>query len=105
MARTAFTLRLESDERIALESLSKIEGRPINQILNDAIKSYLSRRGEKERLLQASLERLREYRQRDPNFEQAIDAFVEAEMTIKDPLEGTVHLGHIIDGKLVQSVD
>ena len=99
MARSAFTLRIDSDERVALENLSKIEGRPINQILNDAIKSYLGRRGEKERTLQASLDRLREYRERDPNFEQAIDAFVDAEVTMKDPLEGTPHLGRPVDSK------
>ena len=47
MARSAFTLRLPSDERVALENLSKVEGRPMNQLLNEAIKSYLSRRGQK----------------------------------------------------------
>jgi hypothetical protein len=39
MARVPFTLRIEREERIALEDLSKVVGRPINQLLNDAIKS------------------------------------------------------------------
>jgi predicted transcriptional regulator len=55
MARTAFTLRIDAKERVALVSLSRVEGRPINQLLNEAIKSYLSRGGRKERSLEADL--------------------------------------------------
>ena len=40
MARIPFTLRIEAEERAALENLSKIEGRPVNQLLNEAIKSF-----------------------------------------------------------------
>jgi len=45
MARISFTLRIEAEERAALENLSKIEGRPVNQLLDEAIKSFLVRRG------------------------------------------------------------
>ena len=88
MARIPFTLRIDAEERSALENLSKIEGRPINQLLNDAIKSYLRLRGKKERSLEAQLANLRAYRKRDPKFERAIAAFVEAEASLEDPLEG-----------------
>ena len=54
MARTPFTLRIDAEERVALESLSKIEGRPINQLLNEAIKSYLSPAGSKRTSLEAN---------------------------------------------------
>jgi hypothetical protein len=99
MARIPFTLRIDPEERAALESLSKIEGRPINQLLNEAIKSYLSRRGRKERSLEANLVRLRAYRKKDPGFRRAIAAFVEAEASFEDPLEGEPINGQFVDGQ------
>jgi hypothetical protein len=100
MPRIPFTLRIDAEERAALESLSKIEGRPINQLLNEAIKSYLSRRREKERSLEANLAGLRAYRKRDPGFERAIAALVEAEASLEDPLEGELIEGQFIEGQL-----
>ena len=88
MARTAFTLRIDAEERAALKILSKLERRPINQLLNEAIKSYLSRKGHNERSLAADLQRLDAYRKKDPKFRRAIKKFAEAEATVKDPLEG-----------------
>ena len=88
MAKTPFTLRIDTKERVALENLSKVERRPINQILNEAIKLYLSRKGQKESSLEANLMALRTYRKQDPEFRHAIGAYVEAEATQKDPLEG-----------------
>jgi predicted transcriptional regulator len=88
MARTAFTLRIDPEERAALKILSKLERRPINQLLNEAIKSYLSRKGRKERSLESDLRRLDNYRKKDPKFRRAITQFAEAEATVNDPLEG-----------------
>ncbi len=88
MVRVPFTLRIEREERIALEHLSKVVGRPINQLLNDAIKSYLHQQSPKERSLEANLDRLRAYREQDPGFQRAITRFVEAEVSADDPLEG-----------------
>ena len=93
MARTPFTVRIGAKERAALENLSKIEGRPINQILNEAIKGYLLSRGRKERSLEANLAGLRAYRKQDPGFRRAMDAFAEAEAGLEDPLEGRSHRG------------
>ena len=42
---------------------------------------------------------LREYRKQDPGFECALDAFVEAEATLEDPLEGDPIIGDFIDGQ------
>ena len=103
MARSAFTLRLPSAERDALETLSKIEGRPMNHLLNDAVKSYLRRTGEQERSLNENLERLRAYRKRDPEFKKAIAAFVEAELREADPVEGVPVRGSFVDGQLVEA--
>ncbi len=88
MARVPFTLRIEREERIALEHLSKVVGRPINQLLNDAIKSYLHQQSPMERSLEANLEQLRTYRKHDPWFQRAIAQFVEAEVSAGDPVEG-----------------
>ena len=88
MSRAAFTLRIDSQERNALKHLSKIEGRPINQLLNEAIKIFLRQKGRNERSLEASLASLDAYRKKDPGFKRAIAALVDAEATLKDPLEG-----------------
>ena len=40
MARVPFTLRIDQEERTALEHLSALEGRPVNQLLNEAIKTH-----------------------------------------------------------------
>jgi predicted transcriptional regulator len=100
MARVPFTLRIDARERAALQNLSKVEGRPINQLLNEAIKIYLSRRGQKERELEATLADLRAYRKQDPGYRRAIAAFVEAEATLDDPLEGEPVEGHFVKGQL-----
>ena len=85
MARTALTLRIDEPERDALRRLSNVEGRPINELVIEAIRSYL---GQKSRTLEAHLKTLRKYRRKDPKFRRAIAAFVETETSQKDPLEG-----------------
>jgi|GEM_PF-650718 hypothetical protein len=99
MSQIALTLRIDADQGAALENLSKVEGRPVDQLLDEAITSYLSRRGKKEPSLEANLAALREYRKQDPGFERALDAFVEAEATLEDPLEGEPIIGDFIDGQ------
>ena len=44
----------------------------------------------KKRNLEACIDRLRAYRLTDPGFRKAAAAFVEAEATCEDPLEGQV---------------
>jgi len=88
MSRTAFTLRIDAKERNALKHLSQIEGRPVNQLLIEAIQIYLNQKGRKERSLEASLNSLRAYRRQDPRFKRAIEAFAEAEGNRSDPVEG-----------------
>jgi len=100
MARIPFTLRIDAKERAALQDLSKVEGRPINQLLNEAIKVYLSRMRRKERDLEANLASLRAYRKQDPGFRRAIAAFVEAEASLEDPLEGEPIEGQFVDGEI-----
>ena len=100
MARTALTLKIDAEEQTALENLSKVEGRPVNQLIHEAIKNYLSRLGQKERGSGATLAGLRDYRIRDVGFQRAIDAFVDAEAGLDDVLEGEPINGEFIDGQL-----
>jgi predicted transcriptional regulator len=100
MARVAFTLRIDAEEREALENLSRIEQRPVNQLLNEAVKSFLFLRRPKERNLEATLARLRAYRVRDPQFHEARKAFVEAEATGIDPIEGEPIEGNLVNGQV-----
>ena len=61
----------------------------MNKLVNEAVRAYLDQRGRKaERDLEACLANLRAYRKRDPDFEQAIEAFAKAEVNAKDPIEG-----------------
>jgi predicted transcriptional regulator len=100
MARVALTLRIDAEERAALESLSKVERRPVNQLLNEAVRNFLLRRRPKDRSLQANLERLRACRERDPQFRRARKAFVEAEASVDDPLEGEPIEGQLVNGRV-----
>jgi len=99
MSQIALTLRIDADQGAALENLSKVEGRPVDQLLDEAITSYLKRRAQKGPSLEANLAALREYRKQDPGFERALEAFVEAEATLEDPLEGEPIIGDFINGK------
>ena len=61
----------------------------MNQLVNEAVKMNVDR-GSREaaRDLEASLASLKAYRLQDPDFEEAIEAFAEAEASVADPLEG-----------------
>ena len=61
-----------------LNKLSKLLHKPLNKLANEAIREYVDRRiAEVELDLASTLEDLRAYRKRDPNFEHSIEAFVE----------------------------
>ena len=60
----------------------------MNRLVNEAGAVYLKQRSlEVERDLQTTLNSLRSYRQRDPDFKKAIDAFIDAEASLKDPIK------------------
>ena len=101
MERISFTLRIAPDERAALENLSKIEKRPMNQLVNDAIKLYLSQPRRKEKRLQATLEKLQQYRKRDPGYKRAKAEYIDAEASLgRDPLDGEILEGEIVNGEV-----
>ena len=89
MSTKAFTVRFDAGVQTALTALSKTLRRPVNKLVNEAVRAYLDQRGRKaEHDLEASLADLRAYRKRDPDFEQAFVAFAKAEASMKDPIEG-----------------
>jgi predicted transcriptional regulator len=105
MSRKASTFRIDPPVQSALENLSRILKRPMNRLVNEALEYYLERRSrDVERDLEATLARLRAYRKRDPHFERAIAAVVDAEARFgkDDPAEGEVVIGTLVDGRLVE---
>lgn len=90
MTRKPFTLRLDNATHATLAHLSEELHRPMNQLVQEALGDYLDRKSrEVERQLGERLDRLRRYRQQDPGFEHAIDAFAKAEVLNDDAAEGT----------------
>jgi hypothetical protein len=68
MTRIPRTLNIGSEERAALEDLSKMEGRPVNELLNEAMKHYLGWRGVEMRNSEDNtLSALRAYRKQAPD--------------------------------------
>lgn len=90
MARKATTYRIDPVVQSGLAILSKVLGRPQNQLVNEAVRDFVARRSrEIEVDLEATLESLRAYRKSDPRFERAIADYVDAEASLtEDPAEG-----------------
>lgn len=89
MERRPFTFRLEDELYSALSALSSVTKRSMNQLVTEAVAVYVKRTSrEVERDLEKTLEQLRQYSRKDPDFEQAIAGFAKAEATLNDPLEG-----------------
>jgi predicted transcriptional regulator len=105
MAAKASTFRIEPIVQAGLENLSRVLKRPMNQLVNEAVKDYVHRRSrDVERALESTLASLRAYRERDPHFEEAIAAFArnEARYAKEDPAEGEVVVGKLVNGELVE---
>lgn len=108
MNRKASTFRIEPSVRNALEHLSEVLNRPMNQLVNEALEDFVAQRSRQvEQDLEATLARLRAHRARDPHFKEAIAAAVEAEAQHgrDDPAQGEVVLGKLVKGQLVESAE
>lgn len=90
MTRKATTYRIDPAVQEGLSILSKVLGRPRNQLVNEAVRDFVIRRSKEVEVdLEATLKSLRDYRKSDPNFERAIADYVDAEASLKeDPAEG-----------------
>ncbi|MFZ0303565.1 MAG: ribbon-helix-helix domain-containing protein [Terracidiphilus sp.] len=103
MARIPFTLRIDAEELAALKHLRELNGKPISELLDQAIKIYLRKRSSKEPRLERGLSALQKYRKRDRGSEGAIAAFVGAEARLEDPIEGKPVEGHFVGGQFQQA--
>jgi predicted DNA-binding protein len=93
--KKATTFRLNEDVQAGLDLISHLHHRPKNKLVNEAVAEYVARQAhETGQALADMLSRLGSHQYSDPNFEQAIDAFVEAEASCEkneDPMEGSHH--------------
>lgn len=104
MLRKSTTVRLEPTLQEGLEKLSKVLKRPMNQLVNEALQDYVSRRThEVEQDLSKTLATLRAYRRRDPKLKRAITAAAKSEVqhAAEETVEGTVVVGDLVDRQLV----
>ena len=91
MSVKASTHRFDPEVQTALSHLSKLLKQPKNRLINEAVKLYVQQRSQEvEKQLETTLKALRSYRQKDPDFENAIGSFVKAEARLgsSDPVEG-----------------
>jgi predicted transcriptional regulator len=89
MTKRASTFRIDADVQGQLATLSRILRRPMNSLVNEAVRAYVEQRSRVVEVeLEADLASLRAYRRGDPDFEQAIVDFAKAEVAGDDPVEG-----------------
>lgn len=90
----AMTLRVDERLKAQLIKLGELRNTPVNKLINQALQQFVVKESfviEEE--LEASLQALRQYREQDPNFEQAIREEAEAELAMEhDPAQGDVDL-------------
>jgi len=105
MERKPFTLRLKPELYKALQSLSDVEHRSMNDIAAEAVsKLVISESKLVARKLEKTIANLRAYAERDPGFEQAIAEFAAAEAQHDDPLEGSAVVKDVAVRRQVQAL-
>ena len=89
MERKTLTLRLPPKLYSALSTLSGVAHRSMNDLISEAVQRFVITESEAQaRDMEKTLERLRTYRESDPNFKKALAEFFEVEVKYDDPLEG-----------------
>ena len=90
MIRKATTFRLDPDVQAALAVLSEVQGRPQNQLVNEAVKELVSKRTRAVEIdLESTLARLRAHRLNDPAGEKSMATAMSSEAAVEeDPAEG-----------------
>jgi predicted transcriptional regulator len=91
MARKATTFRLDPEVQAGLAMIAELQGRPQNQLVNEAVRALVvSRSQQLEHQLESTLQRLKAYRAGDPTGEKSMAAAMAAEAAVEhDPAEGT----------------
>lgn len=90
MARKATTFRLDPEVQAALSVLSDVQGRPQNQLVNEAVRELVSKRARAVEVnLEAMLTRLRAHRLDDPIGAASMATAMRAEAAVEnDPADG-----------------
>ncbi len=90
MTRKASTFRLDPAVQAGLALLSEMQGRPQNQVVNDAVREWVNKGVAEAAVdLGATLERLRAYQAGDPIGVKSMDAAMRAEAAVEqDPAQG-----------------
>lgn len=99
MTRKASTFRLDPAVQAGLAVLAEVQGRPQNQLVNEAVRELVTRRTQEVMVdLGATLERLRAFQASDPTGEASMEAAMRAEAALEhDPAQGTrVQRGHAV---------
>lgn len=87
----ATTVRLDPGLHEGLELLREALARPVNKMINEAVREFLAvRTARTQHELAGMAARLEQYRRRDPGFKQAMARSVESEAALgaEDPAEG-----------------
>jgi len=87
---TATTFRLDPAVQAGLALRSEVEGRPQNQLVNEAVREWLDKRTQEVAVdLGATLDRLRVFPASDPSGERSMEAAMQAEAAVEhDPAQG-----------------
>ena len=96
MLRKASIFRLEPEAHSALEHLSKLLRRPMNKLVNEAVKDYLRKTSQAEREVEGALASLRAFRERDLQVAEPPAAYVPAGVEIggDEPIQEKIALGN-----------
>lgn len=90
--KRATTIRLNQSVQAGLDLISQLQHRPKNKLVNEAVAEYVTRHAiQTDAALHDVLKRLKAYQDSDPDFEEAINSFVDAEASHgkhEDPMEG-----------------
>jgi len=99
MARKATTFRLDPEVQAALAVLSDVQGRPQNQLVNEAVRELVSKRARDVEVdLESTLARLRAHRLRDPTGEHSMAIAMEAEAAVEHDPAGGVRVKTLTTG-------
>lgn len=90
MVRKATTFRLDPEVQAALAVLSEVQGRPLNQLVNEAVREWVSKRSRDVEVdLESTLARLKAHRLSDPTGEASMATAMAAEAAVEaDPAQG-----------------
>ncbi|MBA2722876.1 MAG: hypothetical protein H0U56_08255 [Methylibium sp.] len=90
MTRKATTFRLDPPVQAGLAMLAEVQGRPQNQLVNEAVRELVAKRTREVMVdLGATLERLRAFQASDPTGEASMEAAMRAEAAVEhDPAQG-----------------